>query len=222
MKNSMPMASSPWITAAQACSGKLIAPGGGALFRLHRLHLLVVAPENLGHVPFLESRVGVDLGPVVDLVLQHHHQHPPAAQVAVGVYHGHPPVEPFGGSVLDAAAELGRRGLQRGQPTGLAGGYGGFPVVGPAFIPVRLGEVNPGLGNVAHYLRDAPRLFPFSGGRGPVSGLRRQGLHVAQGCGGGLTRSSAKKAWGSVIISPSHGLKAAAGRRGNGAGAEST
>ena len=75
------------------------------LLFLQQLHLFPVAVKNLGHIPALEARVGVDLGPVMHLVFQHHHQNSPTAQGAVGVYQRHPAAEPRDGRVLNTPVE---------------------------------------------------------------------------------------------------------------------
>lgn len=69
----------------------------------------------------LEPGVGVDLGPVVDFVLEHHHEQPPAGERPRSVDHLDPATQPFVRRVLEQRHEpLGGR-PQPGQPRPLVG-----------------------------------------------------------------------------------------------------
>src|SRR5262245_47237727 len=76
-----------------------LSPGSGpapdALRGLKRVDRLLRPVEDVGHGPALEAGVGVDLGSVMDLVLDHHHEQAPARERgAGGVDHLHATGEP--------------------------------------------------------------------------------------------------------------------------------
>ena len=55
---------------------------------LKGINLLPVAIEYLGNIPALQAGIGVNLGAVVHLMLQQHHQDAPATEGAVGICQG--------------------------------------------------------------------------------------------------------------------------------------
>src|SRR5262249_41904495 len=69
-------------------------PVACALLGLKRVDRLGGAPEDVGHRPALQAGVRVDLGSVVDLVLEHHHEQAPPRERPGRVDHLDLPSEP--------------------------------------------------------------------------------------------------------------------------------
>src|SRR5437867_939700 len=69
----------------------LVARGGrlvlGSLISLQRDDGLRRAAEDVRDGPAAHAGVGVDLAPMVDVMLDHHHQHAPARERAVAIDH---------------------------------------------------------------------------------------------------------------------------------------
>src|SRR4030095_5997448 len=96
-------------------------PVTGALLGLQRVDRFGGAPEDVGHRPALKAGVGVDLGTVVDLVLEHHHEQAPAGERSGCVDHLDFSGEPLGGRVLHQRDEPAGGRLEPREPRLLIG-----------------------------------------------------------------------------------------------------
>src|SRR4029450_9992312 len=84
-------------------------PVAGALLGLKRVDRFGGAPEDVGHRPALKTGVRVDLGAVVNLVLEHHHEQAPAGERSGRVDHLDFSSEPLGRRVLEQRDALSGR-----------------------------------------------------------------------------------------------------------------
>lgn len=133
---------------------------------------------DLGDVPAIEPGIRVDLRTMMNVVLGHHQQHPPAGEGNVAIDRLHFPGEPVVGGAAEQPPEFGEALFERRHPA-VAGGDIRRWRADPAFAAVGACEVEPRARHVTDELVDRPRLLARPGRRCPAVSLRRKGSDVA-------------------------------------------
>src|SRR5262249_56755600 len=131
-------------------------PVAGALLGLKRVDRFGGAPEDVWHRPALKAGVRVDLGAVVNLVLEHHHEQAPARERAGRVDHLDLPSEPFTWSVLHQRDKPAGGGLEPRQPRPPIGPVDLGRRHDPALAPEGAGEVQARGAHGTDDVADAP------------------------------------------------------------------
>src|SRR5438034_10172982 len=104
------------------------------------------------HRPALQPRVRLDLRAMVDVVLQTHHEHPPAGELAVGIDHAYLAGEPVASSSLQPAAEFGHQLLETRSPLRLGSAVPHRIIEDPARTASRSREVQQRSTQISHTL----------------------------------------------------------------------
>src|SRR5882724_13403254 len=131
-------------------------PVAGALLGLQRGDRFGGAAEDVGHRPALKAGVRVDLGTVVNLVLEDHHEQAPAGERPERVDHLDLSSEPVRRGVLQPRDEPSGGCLEPGKPRPLVRAVDLGQRRDPALAAVRAGEVHARAADVAHDVADAP------------------------------------------------------------------
>src|SRR3989442_2147143 len=166
---------------AAANETSLSAAVAGVLSGLQGVDRFERAFEDVGHWPALEAGIGVDLRAMMDLVLEHHHEHAPAGERPGSVDHLDPAGEPRIRCVPEQRDEALGGGLQPGQPRPLVVAIHLGLRGDPALAPVGAGEVEARPTDVTHDVADAPAGLATGRWRPPRGGFFRERRDVAFG-----------------------------------------